>query len=201
MSFKPNVQFIKTAIYSKDYPIVKNKSGKVLPEVAVVGRSNVGKSSLLNHLFHAKIVRTSVTPGKTQALNFFNYQDEICFADLPGYGYAAVPLQVKKEWGPMIARYLEERESLKLILFLLDIRRTPNEEDQQLMEWIRFYQKPVILVFTKTDKLNQSEKQANGKKILKELEAVDLPYVQYSVPKNLGERELLSKIKESLQEL
>src|SRR5438067_9089455 len=116
--------FIKTAVHPKDYPVIRDESGNILPEVAVVGRSNVGKSTLLNHLFHTKnLVKTSATPGKTQALNFFVLNDKIAFADLPGYGYAEVPAAIKKQWGPIMKAYLEKRDTLKLILFLLDIRR------------------------------------------------------------------------------
>ena len=157
-----HAKFITTALLAKDYPQIRNQAGKLLPEVAVVGRSNVGKSSLLNHLFQAKsLVKTSSTPGKTQTLNFFSFNQEIAFADLPGYGYAKVPQAMKKQWGPMMQTYLESRQTLKVILFLLDIRRIPNEEDQKLMEWIAFQQKAAILVLTKMDKVNQSERKKN----------------------------------------
>lgn len=196
-----HAKFITTAVKSKDYPQIRNQSGQLLPEIAVVGRSNVGKSSLLNHLFETKyLVKTSSTPGKTQAINFFSYHDEIAFADLPGYGYAKVPLSVKKQWGPMIQTYLEKRETLKLILFLLDIRRIPNEEDLQLMDWIAHHQKAVIIVLTKVDKVTQNEKHANTSKILKEFDAANLHHTFYSVPKNKGRRELWAMIKEALKD-
>lgn len=194
-------KFIKTAILPKDYPVIRNKSGKILPEIAVAGRSNVGKSSLLNHLFETSdLVKTSSTPGKTQALNFFSFKDKIAFADLPGYGYAAVPLAVKKQWGPMIQTYLEQREPLKLILFLLDIRRIPNEDDRQLVEWVAYQQKAMILVLTKVDKVNQSEKIAQTKKILEELNAANIHYVHYSVLKSKGRDELIHMIDDALQD-
>lgn len=196
----PQAKFIKTAILPKDYPQIRNQSGQLLPEVAIVGRSNVGKSSLLNHLFHTKhLVKTSSTPGKTQALNFFSFQDEIAFADLPGYGYAKVPLAVKKQWGPMVQTYLEKRETLKLILLLLDIRRIPNEDDLQLMDWLASQQKSLIVVLTKVDKVNQSTQHANAEKILQEFGVANLHYILYSVPKNRGRKELLAMIREALR--
>lgn len=198
-----NVQacFIKTAMHPKDYPTIRNPSGQILPEVAVVGRSNVGKSSLLNNLFQSKgLVKTSSTPGKTQALNFFVLNDLIAFADLPGYGYAQVPDNVRKQWGPIIQTYLQKRESLKLILFLLDIRRQPNQEDFQFMEWALHSQKALILVLTKVDKVNQTEKKQNTKKILDAFDMENLHYVLYSVPKNMGMRELMHHIVDAIND-
>lgn len=191
-------KFIKTAILPKDYPLLRDLSGDFLPEIAVVGRSNVGKSSLLNHLFNTKhLVKTSSVPGKTQALNFFT-TDQIAFADLPGYGYAKVPLALRKQWGPMVQKYLETRETLKLILLLLDIRRTPSPEDRQLIEWASYYGKGLILVLTKADKLNQSERVSSAKKIIDDLQADHLPFVTYSVPKNLGHKQLMHRIEDAL---
>lgn len=196
-----HARFIKTAVWPKDYPVIRNASGDLLPEIAVVGRSNVGKSSLLNHLFQAKhLVKTSATPGKTQHLNFFTLNDEIAFADLPGYGYAQVPLSVKKQWGPMVRSYLEKRETLKVILFLLDIRRLPNEEDFQFLEWALHGQKALILVLTKIDKVNQKELKLNTEKILEALNLTNLHYVYYSVPKNRGQRELMVMIRDALED-
>ncbi|WP_068467450.1 ribosome biogenesis GTP-binding protein YihA/YsxC [Candidatus Protochlamydia phocaeensis] len=194
-------KFVKTAVFPKDYPAIRGLSGQLLPEVAVAGRSNVGKSSLLNHLFHTQhLVKTSATPGKTQALNFFTLNDEIAFADLPGYGYAKVPLAVKKQWGPMVQSYLQQRETLKLILFLLDIRRVPNEEDLQFLDWVLHQQKALILVLTKVDKVNQKELRLNTEKILDTLNVANLHYVYYSVLKNRGQRELMSMIHDALQD-
>jgi GTP-binding protein len=195
----PKARFITTAVEPKQYPTIRNHSGKILSEVAVVGRSNVGKSSLLNHLFQVEgLVRTSCTPGKTQTLNFFSW-DNIAFADLPGYGYAKVPAHIKKEWGPMIQAYLEKRETLKVILFLLDIRREPSEDDLQLMDWIIRSNKAVILVLTKVDKANQSEKILFTKRILSAFPAMNLHYTHYSVLKGRGRKELLDMIKDAIK--
>lgn len=192
--------FIKTALLPKDYPILKNASGRILPEIAVAGRSNVGKSSVLNNLFQVKhLVKTSSTPGKTQAINFFTFQQQ-AFVDLPGYGYASVPPAIRKAWGPMVRTYLQERSSLKLILFLLDIRRIPNEEDRQFVEWVVHHQKAMILVLTKVDKVNQKERQLNTEAILQALPAENLQYVYYSIPKNLGRKDLLRMIQEAMAE-
>lgn len=194
-------KFIKTAILPKDYPLIRNSNGQILPEVAVAGRSNVGKSSLLNHLFLSKhLVKTSSVPGKTQALNFFTFEDQIAFADLPGYGYAQVPQSVKKEWGPMVQNYLEKRETLKLILFLMDIRRIPNQDDLQFLDWVVHCEKSMILVLTKVDKVKREERKANTAKILEALGAGNIHYVNYSTTKNQGRRELLAMIHDALIE-
>jgi GTP-binding protein len=194
-------KFIKTALLPKDYPLIRNQKGQILPEIAVAGRSNVGKSSLLNHLFQSKhMVKTSSTPGKTQALNFFNFEDAIAFADLPGYGYAQVPQGVKKQWGPMVQAYLEQRETLKLILFLMDIRRIPNQDDLQFLDWVVHCQKAMVLVLTKVDKVKRDERKENTAKILEALRASNIHYVYYSTTKNQGRRELLAMIHDALIE-
>lgn len=194
-----NAKFIMTAVHAKNYPALKTEAGTLMPEIAVAGRSNVGKSSLLNHLFHSKdLVKTSSTPGKTQALNFFTVNDELTFCDLPGYGYAQVPLTVRKQWGPMVQEYLQKREQLQLILFLFDIRRIPNEEDLAFFEWTAHHHKAVILVLTKVDKVTRNEKVANTKKILEAFDSENLHYVHYSVVKNLGNRELMQMLRDAL---
>jgi GTP-binding protein len=194
-------KFIKTAVLPKDYPMICNTKGQVLPEIAVAGRSNVGKSTLLNQLFLTKqLVKTSSTPGKTQALNFFIFEDRLAFVDLPGYGFAQVPQKIKKHWGPMIQSYLENREQLKLILFLMDIRRIPNQDDFQLLDWIVHYQKAMILVLTKTDKVNRNELKMNTMKILESLGASNVHYVHYSAMKNQTRWKLLAMIQEAVAE-
>lgn len=196
-----NARFIKTAIWPKDYPTLKDDRGNLLPEIAVAGRSNVGKSSLLNHLFQSKgLVKTSSVPGKTQAINFFVVNDKLCFVDLPGYGYAKVPQSTRKEWGPMVERYLKEREALKIILFLFDIRRMPNDEDRQLMDWVAQNEKAMILVFTKIDKVSSNEKKANASKILQAFAAGNIHSVFYSATKNIGRKELITMLADALKD-
>lgn len=178
------VKFIKTAVEPKDFPKLH------LPEIAVVGRSNVGKSSLLNDLLGTKIARTSSTPGKTQTIQFFTLDEALCFVDLPGYGFAKVPLHVKKNWAPMVQGYLEGRKELKLILLLLDIRREPSEEDLQMLRWAAFYKKKIALILTKVDKVSAGECKKNTEAILEALNCKNLYYIHYSIPKKIGKREL-----------
>lgn len=193
--------FVKTATQSKDYPMLRLQNGDLMPEVALVGRSNVGKSSLLNHLLQTNgLAKTSSTPGKTQAINFFIADREIAFADLPGYGYAKVPVDVRKQWGPMVQTYLEERLTLRLILFLLDIRRIPNQEDLQLLSWISRSNKGMILVLTKTDKLNQKERRLQTEEIFKTLAAANIHFVHYSTMRQEGRRELSRMLRDAIQD-
>jgi len=188
-------KFITTAVLPADYPKLR------IPEVAVVGRSNVGKSSLLNDLFQQKsLVKVSCTPGKTQHLNFFNIEDKLSFVDIPGYGYAEVPASVRKQWGPMVQAYLEGRDMLQVILFLFDIRRVPNEEDFQMLDWIAEAGKSMILVLTKVDKVTQNEKAAFTQKILSGFRAANLHYVHYSTLKRTGRPELVKMLFEALQD-
>jgi len=196
-----NPKFIKTVMSAKEYPLLRMDNGSVMQEIAVAGRSNVGKSSLLNDLFQVKgLVKTSSTPGKTQALNFFTIDGKWAFVDLPGYGYAEVPMSVRKQWGPMVQTYLRERASLKLILFLFDIRRVPNDEDRQFVNWVAANEKSMILVLTKTDKILRSEWTPNTKKILAGLQAENLHYTYYSSTKNVGRKELTGMILDALKD-
>jgi GTP-binding protein len=152
--------FIKSASKPKDYP------PPGLPEVAFVGRSNVGKSSLINVLAGRKgLVRTSSTPGRTQLINFFDINSILTLVDLPGYGYAKAPPALRKQWGPMIESYLSSRESLKAVVLILDIRRVPSDGDLQMLRWLEMYNIPPILVVTKCDKLSKNE-QAKQKGII-----------------------------------
>jgi GTP-binding protein len=199
MAEKKTARYIKTAVEPKQFPELKNKQGNLLQEIAVVGRSNVGKSSLLNDLFQVKgLVKTSATPGKTQAVNFFVYDEALSFVDLPGYGFAQVPMSVRRKWGPMIQGYLSERPPLELLLFLFDIRRTPNAEDLELMEWIAKAEKGVILILTKVDKVTKNERAHRTKEILKAFDVPNLHVIHYSVPKQEGRLPLWKLIKEAL---
>jgi GTP-binding protein len=183
----------------REWPLLKDDRGHVLPEIAVAGRSNVGKSSLMNHLFRAKkLARVSSTPGKTQLLNFFVMNKLISIVDLPGYGFADVPLKVRKQWGPMMQEYLSKRDELKLLLFLFDIRRLPNDDDLQFMQWIAYAKKTVILVLTKVDKVSRNELIQQTQKIISAFEIPNLPHIHYSVPKNVGREGLIRMIKEGI---
>lgn len=193
------VRFLTSATTLKGCPTVYGAGGMPLPEVAVAGRSNVGKSSLLNNLFNLKhLVKTSQKPGKTRLLNFFQVDDDCIFCDLPGYGFAQVKQGMRSSWKEMIEQYIEQRESLKLVLLLLDIRRTPSEQDLQFFEWIEHLKIPIVIVFTKTDKLSQGAVSASIKKNLAKLEVTKVSKVLYSVLKNKGRRELIYEIKAKL---
>ena len=147
-----SAEFVTSATKPSQYP------PEGLPEIAFAGRSNVGKSSLINVLVNRKrLVKTSSTPGRTQLVNFFDINDSINFVDLPGYGYAKVPASVRKKWGPMIETYLSGRNTLKGVVVILDIRRTPREEEQNLIDWLGHYSIASILVLTKTDKLSKTK--------------------------------------------
>lgn len=194
-----NARFVKSATQPIQYPSLKDKRGKLLPEIAVAGRSNVGKSTLLNHLFQSKgLVKASSTPGKTQLISFFTLNEELAFVDLPGYGYAKVAQETAKKWGPMIESYLSERAPLKLILFLVDIRRTPNEDDKRFLQWAVFHNKPIVLVLTKVDKVSKGELKSSIQHILNEFNADNLHHVCYSATKNVGRNELIGMIVEAL---
>lgn len=130
-----------------------------LPEVAFAGRSNCGKSSLVNTLVERRrLARVSRTPGRTQLVNFFQVNDRIVLVDLPGYGFAQVPLEVRAAWGPMVERYLREREALRALVLLLDLRRDPGEEEHRLVAWCAARGLPVVHVATKVDKLPPSRR-------------------------------------------
>ncbi len=159
-----SAEFVKSATKPAEYPPVQ------LPEVAFAGRSNVGKSSLINTLVNRKrLVKTSSTPGRTQLINFFEINHQIVFVDLPGYGYAKVPVSVRKKWGPMIETYLSGRKSLKAVVVILDIRRTPQQEELNLLGWLNHYAIAAIVVLTKTDKLSKSKSTQQHRRIAQAL--------------------------------
>lgn len=151
-----SAEFVKSA-FNRDHWIEDRR-----PEIAFLGRSNVGKSSLINSLLQRKgLARTSNTPGRTQSINYFLINDDFYFVDLPGYGYAKVSKSMRSDWGTMAEEYLSEREQLVLCVQLIDSRHEPTRLDLQLNEWLNFNGKPHIAVATKSDKLgaNQLAKQ------------------------------------------
>ena len=138
-------------------PSTKNLPANALPEVAFAGKSNVGKSSLINTLMNRKhLARMSQQPGKTQTINFYNINEAIYLVDLPGYGYAKVPESEKQKWGRMIERYLYESEMLRAVFLLVDIRHDPTENDRQMYEWIDYMGYQAIVIATKADKCSRS---------------------------------------------
>jgi GTP-binding protein len=189
-----NASFIKSASTFKGCP----KIGDASAEVAVCGRSNVGKSSLLNDLFQVKgLVKTSQVPGKTRLLNFFQTVDRVIFCDLPGYGYAKISKKEQSTFAPMIEEYLEKREELDALLLLLDIRRLPSKEDLSFLSWIEAFEKPLLIVFTKIDKLSKNQIHAQVKK---NFEAIGFkaPHVLYSATKKIGRDHLVKSLNEIL---
>lgn len=147
-----SAEFVISAPGPKQFPIDRK------PQIAFAGRSNVGKSSLINALLHRKsLVKTSATPGKTQLINFFIINGSFYFVDLPGYGYARAPQAVTDAWAPMIEGYLKNSPSLRAVVVLLDSRREPDERDARLIEWLRQSDIRPIFALTKADKLNRQE--------------------------------------------
>lgn len=147
-----SAEFVKSAFAEQDWP------RDPLPEIAFLGRSNVGKSSLINSLLGVKgLARTSSTPGRTQALNFFLLNKRFRFVDLPGYGYARAPQEVRATWGEMVTSYLAKRDQLVLSIHIVDSRHEPTKLDMQLREWLQHYTKPLLTITTKSDKLSANE--------------------------------------------
>jgi GTP-binding protein len=151
-----SAQFIKSATSPEHYP----RDGR--PEVAFMGRSNVGKSSLINSLLGTRgLAKTSSTPGRTQLINFFLINQAFYFVDLPGYGYARVPSAVKREWGPMIEKYLASRPNLVLSILITDSRHEPSKLDLLMRDWLIEQGRPFAMVATKADKLSSNQLRAN----------------------------------------
>jgi GTP-binding protein len=146
-----SAEFVKSAVEPGHYP------GGGFPEIAFLGRSNAGKSSLINTLLNRKhLVKTSRTPGKTRHLNFFFINDTLMFVDLPGYGYAKVPHTLKKNWKHWIETYLQQRDPLKAAVLVMDIRRLPGEEELSLVKWLARRKRKTLVVLTKADKLSRA---------------------------------------------
>ncbi len=152
-----------------------------MPEIAFVGRSNVGKSSLINLLVNRKkLVRTSNTPGRTQLINFFAVNEAFMLVDLPGYGFAKVPLAVKKQWVPMIGTYLTKRTTLSAVVLILDIRRMPSPEDGQMLDLLRANGITPVLVVTKCDKVSKLERKRQSTAIAKALQVSESELLFFS---------------------
>ena len=180
---------MKSVWKPSDYP------EESLPEVAFAGKSNVGKSSLINVLVNRKkLVKTSGTPGKTQSVNFFTINNTMTFVDLPGYGFAKVPPAVKKKWKPLVEGYLENRTALKLTLLILDIRRIPSQEDMGLLEWFDFHRIPSIVILNKIDKLSKSKVKKQSRIISESLSLEADRIVPFSAVTREGKGEVWKHI-------
>jgi GTP-binding protein len=183
--------FFKSASAPRDYPV------EGFPEVAFAGKSNVGKSSLLNTILNRKrLAKTSSTPGRTQLINYFIINREFFFVDLPGYGYAKVSKQQKKGWGRMMEDYFKKSDNLRCVVLILDIRRLVSDEDFVLIEFLYSLEIPIIFVLTKTDKVSKNDIFKQKKKLKKQLGEFyhEDMFVLFSSHTKRGKEEVLNKI-------
>lgn len=173
-----------------------------LPEAAFAGKSNVGKSSLINALMNRKsLARTSAQPGKTQTINYYNVNDELYFVDLPGYGYARANESVKAQWGRMIENYLHQSKKLKMVFLLIDIRHAPSENDRIMYGWILRNGYHPVIIATKSDKINRSQIQKQLKLIRTVLEAgADTVIIPFSAETKQGREEIYEILDGILEE-
>jgi GTP-binding protein len=183
--------FLKSAFAQEHWPADN------IGEVAFLGRSNVGKSSLINSLLGVKgLARTSSTPGRTQSLNFFDINEKFRFVDLPGYGYAKVPKTMRAEWGQMAQDYLAQRANLVLSIQIVDLRHEPTKLDEQLDEWLQHFAKPRLIVATNSDKLSQNELRKNLERVRRVLSTEQA--IAYSAVTGKGRAEVWQAIASAL---
>ncbi|WP_100011970.1 ribosome biogenesis GTP-binding protein YihA/YsxC [Lentibacillus sediminis] len=160
-----NAEIVISAVSPKQYP------EDHLPEIALAGRSNVGKSSFINKLINRKnLARTSSKPGKTQTLNFYRLNDRFYFVDVPGYGYAKVSKKEREKWGRMMETYFEERDTLKAVVLITDVRHEPTVADVQMYDFLKYYELPVLVVATKLDKVPKNKRASHLKRTRETLE-------------------------------
>jgi len=184
-----SAKFLKSAVHPKDYP------PEEYPELAVAGRSNVGKSSLINRLVNRRrLAKVSNTPGRTQLLNFFLINDRFVLCDLPGYGYAKVPNKVRARWGPMIETYVSTRDCLGTMMLLVDVRRTPGEWEAGVVAWASRYGLALLPVVTKVDKLPPSKRKPAIAKVARKLGFSPKHVVAWSAVTGEGLSELWKRI-------
>jgi len=186
-----SAEFLKSAFKETDWP------RDARPEIAFMGRSNVGKSSVINSLLGVRnLARTSSTPGRTQSLNFFTINDAFRFVDLPGFGYARVPKDIKSTWGEMVTSFLAKRRQLVLSIHLVDSRHEPTKQDLQLHDWLEQSTKPRLVVATKSDKLSNNEMRKNLEHIKHVLNEDEV--VAYSAKSGRGRDELWRAINRAI---
>src|SRR5215216_6654824 len=186
-----SVRFVKSAFEESQWP----RDGR--PEVAFMGRSNVGKSSLINSLLRVHgLARTSSTPGRTQSLNFFDINNEFRFVDFPGFGYARVPREIKSSWGEMATSFLAKRRQLVLSIHIVDSRHEPTKQDLQLHEWLEESNKPRLVVATKSDKLSNNDLRKNLGHIARVLNVDSV--MAYSAKSGRGREELWRVIRSAI---
>jgi GTP-binding protein len=195
MSFK-----VKNATYVKSVNSVSDLPENRLPEIAFAGRSNVGKSSVLNKLANMRnLAKISHTPGKTRLINFFLINENLHFVDLPGYGYAKVSKSMKESWGKLIEEYLEKSQNLRGVVLLIDARHEPFEADLQLLEWLDSYHREKLVVLTKIDKISRSALLLNVKKTSKILSLNSDSLVLFSAKTGEGKEKILNWISDLLK--
>ncbi len=186
-----SAEFVKSAIRPGQYPPDES------PEVAFAGRSNVGKSALINCLVQRKkLVRTSRTPGRTQLINFFKINGNFFFVDLPGYGYAKVSQSLRETWGPMVETYLDTRSTLRGVVQIMDLRHPPTPDDISLWSWLKDKKIPAIPVLTKADKLSRGRWNPLAKAAGLVLGISPADFIIFSAETQQGREELLVKIKD-----
>ena len=179
-----DARFIKSVYHLPDLP------KPLLPELAFSGRSNVGKSSLINVLLNRKgFAKTSSTPGRTQSINFMEINSSVYFVDLPGYGYANVPLAVRKKWQPLIEGYLAQRTTLRLLVLLADIRREPQEDEELFVAWLKQLDIPLMVVLTKIDKVKKNSQVTSLRQWQKRLD-IDEKIVLFSAVTGEGKEKI-----------
>ncbi len=187
--------FIITAVEPAQYP----QNG--LPEIALAGRSNVGKSSLINALVNRKsLARVGNTPGKTRVINFYNVNDELMLVDLPGYGYAKVSKEEKKSWGKLAETYLTTRRTIRVILLLVDIRHDPTEDDLLMLDYVLGSGRSVVVVATKADKLTRSEYKKHTDNIRARMSLDEsTPIIPFSAMKRQGIEEVWTTVESMMK--
>ncbi len=184
-----SARYLQSAEHEDHYPSLD------VPEIAFAGRSNVGKSSAINTLLGRRnLVRTSKTPGHTRKLNFYLINDSFIFTDLPGYGFARVPMEMKKRWGPMVETYLTADRDLRGVVLIADVRHGLTESDLALVEFLRFHEKTIITAAVKADKLPRG-KQAAHKRTMERTIGPDVPVTLFSSLDGTGKKELWKEIK------
>ena len=173
-----------------------------MPEIAFAGKSNVGKSSLINGLLNRKsLARTSSQPGKTQTINYYNINHDLYFVDLPGYGYAQVSVEIRAKWGKMVERYLHTSKQLRLVFLLIDIRHEPSENDCIMYDWIVKNGYEPVIIATKLDKIKRSQIQKNLKIIRQKIQPVEgTIIIPFSAQTKQGKEEILQLIEDRISE-